>query len=77
MAAKCRALSTLVLAGAVVCLDGLLALSELKNLARLDLSYTEIDSLEPIFCACTQLKVGDYEDQAWLWLLVSTTGFCS
>ncbi|GAQ87431.1 F-box family protein [Klebsormidium nitens] len=56
MAAKCRALSTLVLAGAVVSLDGLMALSELKNLSRLDLSYTEIESLEPIFSACTQLK---------------------
>lgn len=57
LTAKCHSLSTFILAGAVVFPDGLQALSKLKELSKLDLSYTEIESLEPIFEACSQLKV--------------------
>jgi hypothetical protein len=57
LTAKCHSLSTLILAGAGVFPDGLLALSNLKKLSKLDLSYTEIESLEPIFEECSRLKV--------------------
>ncbi|KAM0040285.1 putative F-box/LRR-repeat protein [Helianthus debilis subsp. tardiflorus] len=37
--------------------DGLLSLRRLKNLTSLDLSYTFLTKLQPVFASCPQLKV--------------------
>ncbi|KAF5802605.1 putative F-box domain, leucine-rich repeat domain superfamily [Helianthus annuus] len=37
--------------------DGLLSLRRLKNLTSLDLSYTFLTNLQPVFASCPQLKI--------------------
>lgn len=41
--------------------DGLLSLRRLPNLTSLDLSYTFLTNLQPVFESCLQLKVCDIE----------------
>lgn len=57
-ASSCSAIQTLVLAGCpAVGPAGLLALKELPRLTMLDLSYTFLTDLSPVFEACPHLKV--------------------